>query len=404
MILESIKRNHVADDKLWEMVNRANHLTLGDYDSWDNNAPALVPLLERILVLSREREEWQIYFYVMAKLFWYIRRSTVNNISLSFKLSEMFHRDFEQRVGENVSSFASEWRVDLAAKILSFYCEYPQIDDAKIARMLEIFRECEARYGGDWNYGSYTAVMNLALFNRDKKLAEEAAGKLKKTMYANQCYCYVCTYARPMIGYHVLRGETEDAAEIVSRVCKKTIPSKYRWCFDMCQQANEEDMKDITLMHCLDLRAHEQFARFFENWQALYRQPKQGEVDDTFNVFFHALAGDWSRKEERLLLAEQDDQGRREQKETPLDSLYWLLCWYGYFRMLDERGEGNVNLALGEQAKDGRRAWSCRKAAEYFVHQADLLGEQMNKSRARFDYEGMKACYEECLKYRKTRD
>lgn len=50
-------------------------------------------------------------------------------------------------------------------------------------------------------------------------------------------------------------------------------------------------MKDITLMHCLAQRACDQFAGFFEDWQALYRQPKQGEVDDTFNVFFHALAG-----------------------------------------------------------------------------------------------------------------
>lgn len=63
-----------------------------------------------------------------------------------------------------------------------------------------------------------------------------------------------------------------------------------------------------------------------------------------------------------------------------------------------------MNLALGEQAKEGRRAWTCQEAAEYFGHQADLLGEQMNRSRARFDYEGMKTCYEECLKYRKTGD
>lgn len=180
MILVSLRRDHVVDDKLWEMVEQANHLTKGDYASWDNNAPTLLPLMERILVLAREQEDWRVYFYDMAKLFWYTRRSTVNNISLALKISEMFHFDYEQHVGENAGTFAGEWRVDLAARILSFYCEYPQIDDSKIARMLDIFRDCETRYGSDWNYGNYTEIMTLALLNRDEDLAKESANKLKK--------------------------------------------------------------------------------------------------------------------------------------------------------------------------------------------------------------------------------
>lgn len=401
MILESLKRNHVMDEKVWEMVERANHLTQGDYDSWDNNAPALVPLMERILVLAREQEDWQVYFYDMAKLFWYIRRSSVNNIPLALKISEMFHHDYEQRVGEGVGPFAREWRVDLAAKILSFYCEYPQIDDGKIARMLAIFRDCEARYGSDWNYGDYTEVMELALFNRDKELAKEAAKKLEKAMFADHCYCYVCTYARPMIGYHILHNEYEETVELVSRVCRKAIPARYRWCFERCQQANEEDMKDIVLMNCLALGEIGQFGRFFVRWQELYRKPRQGKADDTFNIFFRALAGDWSQQKERLLLAEQDDRERREQKETPLDSLNWALCWYCYFKMLDEDGTGCVRLLLGGDAEEDRREYSCREAAEYFERQADLLGEQMDRARERFCYGELKKGFEECLQYRR---
>lgn len=393
MILESLKRNHVADDKLWEMVDRANQLTQGGYESWDNNAPALVPLMERILVLAREREEWQVYFYDMAKLFWFIRRSTVNNIPLSFKISEMFHYDFEHRLGENVSVFGREWRVDLAAKILSFYCEYPQIDDGKIKRMMEIFRECEERFGSDWNYGGYTAVMNLALLNKDKEMAEEAAEKLKRAPYDGHCYCYVCTYARPMTGYYILHKESEEAVEMVSRVCQKAIPAKFRWCFDECQQADEEEMKDNALVYCLQLGESEQFSRLFAEWKEFYREPKQGKVEGTYNVFFHALAGDWSRQEDQLLLAEQDDQSRIEQTETPLDSLYWSLCWYCYFWLLEEKGEGNVSLSLGEES---RRDWSCAEASAYFERQADLLGEQMEQARERFHYTEIKRCFKEC--------
>lgn len=400
MILESLKRRNVADDKLWEMVDRANHLTQGGYKIWDDNAPALVPLMERILVLAREREDWQVYFYDMAKLFWYIRRSTVNNIPLSFKISEMFHHDFEQRLGESVGTFAREWRVDLAANILSFYCEYPQIDDSKIVRMLEIFQECEARYGSDWNYGNYQSVMKLALLNRDMELAKEAADKLKKAQYSDYCFCYVCTYARPMVGYHILCGELEDAKELVLQVCEQAIPVGYRWCFDQCLQADEEEIKDTALMHCLELGKSEMFGSLFAEWGPFYKKPKQKKADDTYNVFFHALAGDWSQHKERLLLAEQDDRDWREQKDTPLDSLYWALCWSGYFKMMDDDGQGSVCLFLGENAENSRREHSCREVSEYFEQQADLLGAQMDRARKQFGYEGVKSCFEECLKYR----
>ena len=59
-ILGAFERKHVADDKLWELVEQANQLTEGDYEDWDNNAEALVPVLERILPLAREEEDWQV--------------------------------------------------------------------------------------------------------------------------------------------------------------------------------------------------------------------------------------------------------------------------------------------------------------------------------------------------------
>ncbi len=54
MILEDLKRNDVVDDKLWEMIDRANKLTEGGYPSWDSNAQVLIPLMKRILSLSKE--------------------------------------------------------------------------------------------------------------------------------------------------------------------------------------------------------------------------------------------------------------------------------------------------------------------------------------------------------------
>ena len=93
MILGSLKRNHVTDDKLWEMVEQAHRLTMGGYDVWDDNGPVLVPLMERILARSKEKGEWQVYFYDMEMLFWLIRREAVNDIPKACKLGEVFYRD-----------------------------------------------------------------------------------------------------------------------------------------------------------------------------------------------------------------------------------------------------------------------------------------------------------------------
>ena len=71
MILESLtNRKYVPDDRLWEMIKRANSLTEGGYSVWDDNAMTLVPLLKRILARAKEVRDLQIYFYVMGKAFW----------------------------------------------------------------------------------------------------------------------------------------------------------------------------------------------------------------------------------------------------------------------------------------------------------------------------------------------
>lgn len=391
MILGGLGRRNVTDDKLWELVEQANHLTQGGYDDWDANAQALVPVMERIMMIAREREEWQVYFYDMAKLFWFVRRTKVNNIRLAFQIAEMFHQNYQSHIGEIVNAFSREWLVNIAGDILGFYSNYPQIDDRKMEEMLGIYRDCEEKYGSDWNYGDYTSIMWLALMNHDKELAKEAARKLKRAQFSN--WCYICTYGRPMIGYYILQEDFETAKEWVFSLIERSMPQKYHWCFEKCQQAGETDLVDLALAYSMQLGKSQAFDMFFAEWGKLYEKEK-GEVEDTHNVIFHALAGEWSQQEEVLQLAQKDNRGRREQKETPLDCLYWSLCWYCYFQLLAGSGVETVYLELDE---DGKRQWSCMEAAEYFERQADLLGEQMDKARKKFGYSKVKRCYEECL-------
>ena len=103
MILGGLKRNLVEDDRLWELVKRANHLTEGSYESWENNAPVLVPLMERILVRAREKEDWLVYFFDMSRLFWLIRRNGVNDLRRAFQLAELFHRGGGREVCSGVA-------------------------------------------------------------------------------------------------------------------------------------------------------------------------------------------------------------------------------------------------------------------------------------------------------------
>lgn len=331
---------------------------------------------------------------IWRSFFWMVRRERVSDIPRAFKLAELFHRDYALGL-EKKDDGSGFRRVDMAAQILDFYREYPQIDDEKIEILLEIFRNLREWKGGR-NYANYAQIMRLAFLNRDKELAEEAKKEVEKM--DGRFNCYVCFYGKPMLQYCVLHEDEEGILEMAAKICERSIPVKYHWCFDKCSQANEEELKSLVLQDCLNTGEGRMFARLWKGWRQVFEEPETGEGRDAKKVLFHSLAGDWSRQEERLRLAEKNDRDRREGRETPLDCLYWSLGWHCYFRMLDAQGIKAVEMRLGEDKE--RREWACRETAEYFEEQADLLGERMDRARKRFDYARVKRAYEECLVFR----
>lgn len=416
MILEALKRRHVEDDKLWEMVNRANQLTSGDFKSYDNNAPSLVPLMDRIIARSREVEDWRVYFYAMAKAFWLFGRSNINDLRRRFWISEVFHQDSLRGVGENVDVFGQEWRVDLAALILSFYMDYPQVDDGKLEQMLNIFLDFEQRYGNAWNRGDYHVIMKMAALKQDKKLAEVARKTLSKGDFKDGTWCYICYYIYPMIRYYVLFEDFGGIEEVISEVVQRTIPKKYQWCFARCESSKEKDMVEHALRDCLNYGSRELFAQLFARWKVFYQEKQKGERG-TYKIAFCALAGDYSCGEDCLSVAEDDDKSTREHRQAPIDSMYWALCWWVYFRILDRNGVKKVRLRLGDgnnAEKDGTEAetkrenlpeWMCLDAAAYFERQADDIGAQMDRGRKWFNYGKVKQRYEACFlgEYKESR-
>lgn len=397
MILKALKRKHVEDDRLWVLVDRANKLTTGNYSSWDDNAATLVPLMERILIRSREKEDWQVYFYAMGRLFLLVRRT--KDLRRAFRISEIFYRDCEQHLGENASRFAREWKVDTAAHVLGFYLDYPQIDDVKIKHMLNVFLDYEQRYGSTWNFGDYEVILIYALLNRDKELAETARKKLSKADFS--LWSYICYYAKPMFGYYALHNDIEGIEELITRLCEKTIPVKYQWCFTEDEGGEKKELAGEALRKCLQYGTSELFDQIFGRWGMLYREPEMGDVKDAYDVLFHVLAGDWSRGDDRLRLAEKNDRDAREQREAPMDLLYWALCWHCYFRILDRNGTKTVRIQLGGEAGEKEIKTLperlCLDVAGYFEHQADELGAQMDRARKRFDYGRVKRTHEACF-------
>lgn len=394
-ILGALSGGRVEDERIRTLADRANELTEEGYQKWYDNSPVLIPLMERILVLARETENWDIYFYDMARLFWLAKGTPKEQRTLAFRIAERFHRDYRMHLGEDVSRFGAEWRCSLAGTILEFYTNYPEIDDEKMDRMLEIYRDCAGRCETRWTCGTYGCMTDMARVNRDLRMAEEAMEKLKKTSFEQDCY--ICRYVKPMILCSLLKDDADSAGELVQRLAAREIPLKYQWCFTSCQSADEKSMVNYLLACCLWLLKPDFFARFFAQWRNCYSEPETGKLW-TEEVLFHALAGDWTRQEERLELAQEDDQEMREQSDVPLNLMDWNLCWYCYFHLLHRHGVEQVEIAIGERGeKIEKREWRTLDVAAYFEKQADSIGERMDRARKRFDYAGLKGCYRACF-------
>ncbi len=409
-MLRRLAKGQIRDGRLREMVDRVNHLTTGGYEAIDANGAVLMPLLERVVARSKEKEEWHLYFYAMAQLLWLSLRE--RDTRRAFRVSEIFHQDYAHHVGEEVNPSGWHWRIYAASLILSFYVGFWQIDDAKLQHMLGLLLDYEGRYGDSWNYAADGYYMLwMATAGRDKELAEAARGRLLKADYRK--WSYIFFYGASMICYYAMHEDFGGIEETISGIIGKTVPLNYQWCYNHKKIANEEWLVNQALESCLKYGSRALFVQIFGRWKKIYQEAPKGELG-TFQVLFHELAGEWGQGEDRLRVAEKDDQDARGGREVPLDSLYWALCWRCYFGMLDQRGVKTVNLRLGDGpgnaagakwengekpdlAADNTQEWQALEAARYFERQADGIGAQMDKARKQFHYARVKQNFEECF-------
>ena len=410
MILTIRKWQTNNDEKLWELVCEANALAPGNCtDDWVANAPALVPVMERILLLARQRDALSIYFYDMSQLFWLVQE--VENYQVAFRLAEMFHRDYQDGLAEHATLYGKKLIVSMAARIVDFYSYFPQIDDDKMAQMLEIYRDCNRRYGCEYNDGDYSILMRVAILSDNRELAEEAALRMENVKY-DKGFSYIFSYGYPMIGHYIMQDHPEEAETLIRRIEQKEIPLSYRWCYEEGFETTGRELRRWALICSLLLGKEKAFFLFFVSWEPLGREQIKVDFYRTDAALFDLLAGDCSCLELCLRLAWRDVRDERSGKTAPLLGVLIDLSWYCYFQILDRRGVHSVSLEPGEGAEycrsgaesmervkerqSGERQWPCLEVAAYFERQADQLGAQMDRSRKAFGYRRAKRCFEVC--------
>ena len=92
-----------------------------------------------------------------------------------------------------------------------------------------------------------------------------------------------------------------------------------------------------ALEHCMNLGKDKLFRKIFRKWRDLFTHPMEGEIA-TCEALLHVFAGDLSRLEETLRVAEEDDRKGREMKVTPYDGMYWFCCGTFIFGCCTGRG------------------------------------------------------------------
>lgn len=397
MILD-IKWKNTYSEELWKLIVRANNLSGKAYSSWADNASTLTRIMEQILTLSRKECAWNVHFTTILKLFYLVRRDDVLDLKTAFKIAEIYHHDYGLYMDEAMAEDSNTGHVSycICSNIIEFYLSYPQITDEKMEQMLHLFYENDARYGVKYNNYNYGVLLTLGLFNNDRDMVKRAHAKLEAGDYTYGCY--ICYYAKRIIDYYIYDDDYDGMIDIIQRVSEKSIPAKYKSCYDNCEDGDETQLVSRALDDCLTLGKAEFFSRLFTEKIHIYRQPCTDLV--TCDAVFHALAGDWLLLEESLELAETDNLSRVQHKQVPLVSMYDALYWKYFFQLLDNSGTHTVHLALSSsdsKSQGEKSLWSCTDVAAYFERQADEMGAQMVASRKHFQYALIKQTFEKCL-------
>lgn len=393
-IFNYLKTSNIQSQEIVKLVEKANQLTDGDgYQLYDTNAESLCRVLDKILILAKQEKEWYCYFVTFYKMFYLLDRTEQHKKIL--KYAEIFYHDctlyFEQAVASYPDVNVGEYSTLSYDMIYSTYKKFPQIDDEKMNRFMETFRETVYRYGSAKEY--YSDMLKLALLYRDVDMARQNKEILEQFEIKN---CYLCA-VNPIIGYYLLCEDYEQAENMMEQIRTRSIPKQHLWCYTHCYLSEDKELIMSVLGYCMMLGKSEYFHKLLQENRELFTL-KTGKWE-TYEACYYLCVGELGYLEEHIERTERDVRAWKNQNQSALGHLYDCLCWYCYFTRLDRNGIKSVktNLAVEAVPANSGGECDCLLLAAYFEREADKLGAQMEESRKKFDYMALKRSYEECL-------
>lgn len=391
--------NMLRQPELRKLVKQFDSLTdtTNGYSCYRQNANTLKRLLDKIMVLAKEEKEWYLYFNAIHEVFFVLDRIDGKSKEM-LKYAEIYYRNKELYMDMALPYYAdtnlSALNNYIMEDIFHVYREYYQITDKKMDAFMELYKECAEKYEKSWTY--YNSLIDLGLLYHNKEMVVTGKENFEKS----DCdMCYICSHYSHF-GYYLILDDLEGAEEFLHDIVIRNIPSKYLWSYKKCARANEQTLYGRILGYCLLLGKPEFFHKVFvERGKDLF-----GEYEEdagTSYILYQILAGDTKHIEKDMEQAAEDIILEKNQTTTTLGSIFDFLCWYCYFILLEKHGIVSVKAECLKETgleaqKDG--SYSVQGLKEYYMAQADRVGEKFGKSRKQFSYKRLKESYEACIR------
>ncbi len=384
----------LKNDNLARLVRSVQNMTRGSYQMYNQNYESLSSMLKKILQLSKQEKEWYLYFETIDDLL--NLNSRVHNYAEIVKYAEIYYKDYDAHMEAELPNYPNTLLGALNTwiyeKIFEAYYEYYQIDDAKMEIFLKRYEQVALQFGKEYTY--YSGLIKLGMLYRDMERTQEAARKF--LVYADdmaRTYCYVCGHF-PYLGQLLLTRQDQKAEELMLKMLHKNIPQKYQWCYRQCEMVQLDAM--YVCMLCMSVRSGriDAFHYFYKKyWSKLERKNQCAPDNGSFQRLMGVYGGYFDRIEEDLQQAL--DNIKDENKHTTIGNMYEFLQWWCYFCLVDRGGIHKISIALPELELDENRQVSTLEFSDYLQKKADIYGRKFAQVRAKFDYDHVKADYQE---------
>ncbi|MDE7202205.1 MAG: hypothetical protein K2O91_09960 [Lachnospiraceae bacterium] len=394
MMFDKIKAVTIHSEEIMKLVGRAQELTRGSYDLYDQNYKPLSAILKKLLKLAKQEGEWYLYFDAIDELMYLDHRD--NNYAEIVKYAEVYYKDSAQHMDKEIPNYPdvpmaylNVWIYD---KIFDAYYQYYQIDDAKMDSFMKKYEEAALKYGKTYAY--YWAELNLSMLYRDVNRAEAAARNF--LVYEKEIEsCYVCGHL-PYLLHFLLVGQDQKAEELMLDYIHKNIPKKHLWCYKYCQRAEPDSMYLSVMEVCVRCGRKESFLYFYNKyWKELPLETRCDPDAGAFQRLLCAFAGCFDQLENDLKTAAEWIE--RENKDTTVNNMYTCMELWCYFTLLDRSGVHAVEISLPGLETDEAGQTASLVVSDYMQEKADTYGGRFAQVRRQFDYGFVKASYQKCF-------